>query len=323
MDAVGIRRRLGAAAVETFLEGMARTVRLHPRARRALREVEITKDLAYGPLPEHRLDVWRRPDLGPGAPVVFFVHGGGFRILSKDTHWMMALRYAQAGYVVFTINYRLAPEHPFPSPLEDTALAWQWVLDHAAEHGGDPARMALAGESAGANLILALTVMACFERPEPWAREVFARGAVPTAVLPACGMLQVTDPERFAARPMPTLYRDRIHGVCLGYLGDHDSRPGRATELADPLRVVESDAVPARPLPPAYLCVGSADPIEEDTHRLAAALARRGVAHVLDVFDGEPHAFHAFVWRPAARACWKAQFAFLQQQFASSSPRAA
>lgn len=315
MGVIELRRRLGAAAVETFFESLTRSARWHPRARAALREVQVIEDVAYGPGSSHRLDVWKRHDGEENAPAVFFVHGGGFRILSKKTHWLMALRYALEGYVVFTIDYRLAPAHPFPAALEDTALAWEWVLEHAGEYGADPTRIAAAGESAGANLVLALTLMACFERPEPWARSVFERGAVPTALLPACGILQVTNPERFADRAMPVLYRDRIQGVCLGYLGDHSSAPGPATELADPVRVLESDAPSVRPFPPSYLCVGTADPIEEDTHRLAAALARRRIDHVLDVFEGEPHAFHAFVWRSAARNCWAAQFKFLDRVF--------
>ena len=276
---VALRRRLGAVLIRTLLEGLSGLARLWPSMRRACRALSVTKDLAYGEDPLQRLDVWKRPNLPPDAPCVLLVHGGGFRILSKATHWMMAMRFAEAGYVVFTIDYRLAPEVPFPAAIEDTCRAYLWVLDHAKAHGADPSRMAFAGESAGGNLILALTLACCAKRPEPWAAEVFARGVTPQALLPICGFLQVTEPERFAARPMPTLFRDRIVEVCRGYLGAHPLEPRPETALADPLLWLESDAEPSRPLPPMYLAVGSADPVEEDTHRLAAACHRVLVWH--------------------------------------------
>lgn len=309
---VEMRRKLGGAAVKTFFETLASASRWHPSARRATRELFVEEDVAYGPDPMHRLDVWRRRGQPPG-PSLLFVHGGGFRILSKNTHWMMAMGFARAGYTVFTIDYRLAPKDPFPAALEDTCRAFEWLLDHAPEYGGDPDRIALAGESAGANLITALTVACCFPRPEPYAASIFERARVPDAILPACGLLQVSAPERFAARSMNTLFRDRIHEVCRGYLGPFGTRPGPEAALADPLLVLEAEGEPARALPPAYLCVGSADPIEEDTLRLDAALRRRGVPCQLDVYEGEMHAFHALVWRDAARACWAAQLDFLSR----------
>lgn len=311
MGMVDVRKRMGGTLIRSFFEGLTTVGRWHPRAREALATVDVTRNLVYGPNPEHRLDVWRKKGLEGPAPTVLLVHGGGFRILSKDTHWLIALLFARAGYTVFTINYRLAPRHPFPSALEDTCLAYRWVLDRAVEHGGDPNRLALAGESAGGNLITALTIAACFSRPEPYARSIFERGRVPDVILPACGMLQVTEPERFAGRNMPTLFRDRIQEVSRGYMGPAGTAPKAETALADPLTLLESDVVPKRLLPPAYLCVGTADPIEDDTHRLGAALARRGVPYELDTFEGELHAFHAFIWRKAAQDCWAAQLAFL------------
>jgi alpha/beta hydrolase fold len=73
-------------------------------------------------LAAHRDDVVGRAERrhkGPPWPIVFYVHGGAFRILSKDTHWVMALSFARRGFVVFNVSYRLAPKHRFPAPLED------------------------------------------------------------------------------------------------------------------------------------------------------------------------------------------------------------
>lgn len=314
-----LRRRLGAAVVDNFFRGAARLGRLHPRARPERHGIEVIRDVRYGPAREHVLDVYRPKERGEQArPLVLYVHGGGFRILSKDTHWVMGLAFARRGYVVASIDYRLAPTHRFPAAVEDAARALLWVHAHARQWGADPTRIVLAGESAGANLVTALTVATCFERAEPFAREVFDAGIVPRAVLPACGLLQVSDAGRFSRRK-PTLSRlvaDRIEEVTHAYLGELD-RPelvgSDALALADPLLVLESDAAPARSLPPFFAPCGTADPLLDDTRRLAAALRKRGAVIEDAYYPGEVHAFHAFVFRPAAKRCWQDTYAFLDR----------
>ena len=310
-----LRRRLGAHLARGFFEGASRLGRLHPRARPEAHGVEVIRDVAYDPAhPVRRLDVWRPREAvaGEKLPALLYVHGGGFRILSKETHWVMALAFARRGFVVFNIDYRLAPEHPFPAALEDAAAAYAWVVEHAAEYNGDVARLVLAGESAGANLVAALTVAACFERPEGFARRVFDTGVVPQVVLPACGIHQVSDPGRFLRRK-PKLARfvaDRIDEVSHGYLGGmRDDDP--AIALADPLRVFEAGDVPVRPLPRVFLTCGTADPILDDTRRLHAALVRQGASAEVRYYPGEPHAFHAMVFRESARRHWDDTWDFL------------
>ena len=104
---------------------------------------------------------------------MFYVHGGAFHLLSKDTHWLMGLVFARFGYLVVNISYRLAPKHPYPAAIEDTCDAYRWLAQRVAALGGDPDRVVVAGESAGGNLITALTIAACQRRTEPWARAVF------------------------------------------------------------------------------------------------------------------------------------------------------
>ena len=183
-----LRRSLGSRIAEGFFEGAARLGRLHPHARPEAHGISVTRDVPYDPAnPFRRLDVWQpaAARAGSTAPALLYVHGGGFRILSKETHWIMALTFARQGFVVFNIDYRLAPKHPFPAALEDAAEAYAWVVDRAADFHADAARLVLAGESAGANLVAALTLAACVERPEAFARRVFATGLVPRTVLPA------------------------------------------------------------------------------------------------------------------------------------------
>lgn len=310
-----LRRHAGAAVVDNIWRGLAAAGRLAPGARPERHGVEIDRDVPYLPTGKaaHTLDVYRPRERDGLAPVVLYVHGGGFRILSKDSHWVMGLAFARRGYVVFNISYRLAPRHPFPAGLSDAAAAYHWVLDNAARYGGDASRLVLAGESAGANLVTALTIAACQQRDEPWARALFERNHVPRATMPACGILQVTDPDRFrrGERPVSWFIHDRFIEVYDAYLGRSYVAGDPAFDLADPLCVLEREHALDRPLPPFFAPCGTADPLVDDTRRLAAALARRGVRCEAPEYEGELHAFHALVFRPNARRCWADTYRFL------------
>ncbi len=120
---------------------------------------KVDRDLAYGDHERHRLDVHSSgaEDSGHdhGAPVLVFVHGGGF--VGGDKHVPGTPMYdhvgawaVRNGWVGVTITYRLAPEHTWPACAQDVAAAVQWVRDNIASYGGDPSRIVLAGHSAGA-----------------------------------------------------------------------------------------------------------------------------------------------------------------------------
>lgn len=311
------RMRAGSLVVDNFFLALARAGRLHPLADPRRHGVHVAaRDLPYrdGNRADHRFDVWRPRDLGGPLPIVFYVHGGGFRFLSKDTHWIMALAFARNGYLVFNVSYRLAPRHPFPAAVEDVCAAFCHCLSRAAEWGGDPSRVVLAGESAGANLVTTLALSACYRRPEPFARAVFELGIVPRAVVPMCGILQVSDPARFARRRrIPRFIADRIEEVSEAYLFGHERATPEELELADPLRVLERGVPPERPLPPFFAAVGTKDPLLDDTRRLEAALARLGVTCEARYYPGELHAFHALVFRRSAQDCWRRTFGFLDR----------
>jgi acetyl esterase len=312
-----VRQRAGRALVDNFFRGMSAVGRLHPDARPERHGVERLADVPYLPSqrPEHRLDIYRPVDATGPLPVVFYVHGGSFRILSKETHWVMALAFARRGYLVFNVDYRLAPRHPFPAAHADVMAAWQWVLDHAQAYGGDLGSVVVAGESAGANLAMSLTLAACMRRPEPWARAVFERGHLPAAVVPACGIFQVSDTARFARRrrPVSRFILDRLTEITDTYLGE-----AQGHELADPLLILENGAPLERPLPPLFLPVGTRDPLVDDTRRMEAALSALGASCETRYYSGELHAFHAFLWRPNARQCWKDTYAFLDRALPGS-----
>jgi acetyl esterase len=317
-----IRKAVGAFVIDGFFEHGARLARLHPSSDPAKHGVEVLRDVAYAPTGEsvHLLDVYRPRERPSACPVVLYVHGGGFRILSKDSHWMMALAFARRGYVVFVVNYRLAP-HRFPAALEDCSEAYAWVVANAERFGGDPSRVVLAGESAGANLVTGLTISATFERSEPFARRVFEVGVVPRATLAACGIFQVSDTARLVrGRKVSAVIVDRLEEVEQAYLPRDASVP---LDLADPLLVLEGPASPARPLPPFFLPCGTNDPLVEDTKRLGRALAARGVQARVRLYEGEVHAFHALMWRKAAKACWRDTHSFLEGVLAADENDAA
>jgi acetyl esterase len=331
------RRHVGAIVVDGFFNAASRVGRLHPSAKPARHAVEHLRDIRYldGNHPEHLLDVYRPVDPAPGAaaraardprarppfrrysgppwPIVFYVHGGGFRILSKDTHWIMGLGFARRGFIVFNVSYRLAPRYRYPTAIDDVCRAFAWTMRNAERYGGDTSRVVLAGESAGANLVTSLAIALAYEREEPFAREAFTTGVVPRAVVPACGVFQVSDMARLKRRKprMSSFIADRLHEVEHAYLGEPPY--ACSLDLADCVHVFERKEKPARPVPPFFLPVGTKDPLLPDTRRLAEALRAMNVEAEARYYPGELHAFHALVMRETARRCWADTFAFLDR----------
>jgi acetyl esterase len=301
-------RRVIAALADGGFTALALGGGLHPRGRPERHGVERIRGLAYGD-GVRRVDVWRPIRRRGPLPTMLYLHGGGFQQLSRDTHWIFALAFARQGMVVFSADYRLAPRHPYPAAHEDACAALAWVHEHAAAYGGDPERLALAGDSAGANLVASLAVATSFRRRERWAAALFDAGVRPRAVIAKYGIFQVSDAERFGRRRhLPWVVRERIVDVEDCYLPD-----GRG-DLADPLILIEGEGVPERALPAFFLPVGTRDPLLDDTRRLEAALIRRGVPVEARYYPGELHGFSGFIWREQAIRAWEDIFAFLEAQ---------
>jgi acetyl esterase len=305
--------RAAAVAIEQIIEKAATLARFHPRARRQRAALDIVRDVPYLPSGEraHLLDIYRPTNVPGPWPICVYVHGGSFRILSKETHWVPAVQFARNGYLTFVVNYRLAPAAKFPSALEDIAHAIAWVMANAFVHGGDTSRLVVAGESAGANLALAYAIACTYERDEAYARAIFDSGFVPQAIVPACGILQVSAPERFVASEatkVAGLIYGRIAGVGTAYMPEaHTHWPS----LMDPLLILEQASErPVRAFPVVAAGVGDRDPIGDDTRRLGTALERLGVTHAVTVYPGG-HAFEMLVWREAARRYWRDTMSFL------------
>lgn len=120
----------------------------------AARMPVLAADCVYGPHERNRLDLYRA-GAGVGLPIVLFVHGGGFRVGDKgdSTSWAnaaVARTMADAGFLGAAMNYRLLPDARWPEGGEDVIGAVEWLRAHAAQFGGDPARIVVVGTSAGA-----------------------------------------------------------------------------------------------------------------------------------------------------------------------------
>ena len=116
--------------------------------------IEVSPELAYGPNERHRLDVYRQAGLADAA-VVLFVHGGAFvrgvKDSSAEIYGNFARYFARNGCVGINMEYRLAPEAPYPGGAEDVARAIEWIRENVWEYGGNPERIVLVGHSAGAS----------------------------------------------------------------------------------------------------------------------------------------------------------------------------
>jgi acetyl esterase len=101
------------------------------------------------------------PSTERGLPILVYFHGGGWVIGSVETHDDLCRRLAkEAGCIVISIEYRMAPEHKLPAPVEDAFAATKWISEHAKELGGDSKRLAVGGDSAGGNLAAVVTILA-------------------------------------------------------------------------------------------------------------------------------------------------------------------
>jgi acetyl esterase len=308
--------QLRARGITRILEGVARLT-YHPR-RTPLCARRLLRDIAYGPLAEQKLDLYL-----PESPraLVVYVHGGGFTMLSKQTHQLMAERYAKMGYAVAVIDYRLAPMQRFPSQLDDASLAIDYLVDNAHQWQLPVSRMLLAGESAGGNLVLALALASCLGGEEPFAQRMRSHHGRISGLVATYGYLDLSAGvayahERRAARPgKPPLSRSvfgQLTRVARAYVHGDPAQLTMAERYASPLVLLEAQAQLPLALPPTFVDCGTRDPLLRQSRRLAAKLAELGTRHELHVVVGELHGYDAFTWRPASREKWRRVEAFLR-----------
>lgn len=241
-----------------------------------------------GPIP---IRVYK-PGPMSGLPVLVYAHGGGWVMCGLETHDALCREIAvRAGVVVVSVDYRLAPEHPFPAPLEDFVAAARWVVGNASQVGGDPDRVAVGGDSAGGNLAAAACLVARDSGGPRLAAQWLAYPGLD-------GASQRRSWAEYANGPLLTVENART--MWRMYAAGTDLRH----PYLSPLHAMSSAG-----LPPTILITPQHDHGHDDAAAYAQQLREHGVAVQFESCEGLCHGFLSLIARvPAAsevldRAC--------------------
>lgn len=273
-------RAAGLPRFETLAPVEARELlrRLRAKAAAAPQPVGAVRDLACPgpaqgePVP---LRVYRPVADGTALPALVYCHGGGFVVGNLDTHDAICRALAMAaGIVVVSVDYRLAPEHRFPAGLDDARAALRFVAREAAALGVDPRRLAVGGDSAGANLAAVLALEA---------RDGGAPGL--RMQLLACPVLDLSLTHASHRLDMDGLM---VNGPTMRWFRDHylgpDGNP--ADWRVSPLAAAGLEGVA-----PCHLVTAGIDPLCDEALAYAARLAAAGVRLVHEYYPGQMHGF--------------------------------
>ncbi len=232
---------------------------------------ELTIGGAAGDLPARLY----RPSAATGLPVLVWFHGGGMVLGDlKSADWVCRELCVQAGTVVVSVDYRLAPEHKFPAAPEDAFAALGWVAANAQAIGGDPGAVSVGGDSAGGTLS-AVCCLLSRERGGPAVRSQLL-------VYPGTDR-DLTRPSVTEFARGPILTRDSM----LWFRGHYHSSED---ELLDP-RANPALAASHQGLPPACVLTAEVDPIRDAGENYAGILARAGVLTTMKRYNGVYHGF--------------------------------
>jgi acetyl esterase/lipase len=225
--------------------------------------------IAIGDMPAE----WLRPIGVKDDRVVLYLHGGGYTLGSCNTHRALGARLAIASRApVLTIDYRLAPEYPFPAALEDAVAAYRWLID--LEMAACP--IAFAGDSAGGGLAIAMAIM-LRDQGERLPAAIVCTS--PWADLTVTGESMVT---RAKADPLISRESSLYHAAL--YIAQHDP----CLPLISP---VYADL---HSLPPLFIQVGDREVLLSDSVRLAERARQAGVDTTLEIWDGMWHVWQAY-----------------------------
>jgi acetyl esterase len=228
-----------------------------------------------GPAGEIPARVYASSVAGAPRPAVVYFHGGGWMQGDLETHHGLCARLAQhTGALVVAVDYRLAPEHKFPAAVEDCLAAYRWLRARGRELGANPARVAVAGDSAGGNLSAVVSQLA-------------ASGGAPlptcqALIYPALDFSLETDSHRDLADGH-MIPRERILWYSEQYLRDEsDKADVRASPLRAPSLVGQ---------PPTLIVTGGFDPLRDEGRAYGDRLREAGVDVVYREYPGQIHAF--------------------------------
>jgi acetyl esterase len=245
----------------------------------------VTEDLQVpggaGPLAAR---LYVPPAVPETAGLVVYFHGGGFVMGSiASTDPLCRLLAAQSGVRVLSVDYRLAPEDPYPAALEDAIAAYRGARAYAAALGADPALIAVGGDSAGANLALVVAQ-----------QQAVAGGPLPAFVL---ALYPVTDTERTSGS------REMFgtgFGLTLDYIAELERLYLPDGVPSDDIRGAILRADDLSGMPPVYLSTAGFDPLRDEGEELAQRLREAGVPVVARRFPGLVHGYASFTGVSAA-----------------------
>ena len=239
-------------------------------------------DLACpGPRGPIGLRLYRPAAAAAPQPALIYLHGGGWTIgdLESHDHVCRALAIA-AGFPVIAVDYRLAPEHPFPAGADDAVAATNWIAAHAADLGFDPARLAIGGDSAGGNL----SAVVCLAARDAGGPTLRAQALIYPCV--DCAPASADFPSRKTNSAVPPLTQDALDFFDDKYFPDKT----RAVDWrASPLRTASHAN-----LPPALILTAEYDVLRDEGHAYAAQLRASGVAVEERDYAGQIHGFIEF-----------------------------
>lgn len=240
---------------------------------------------ATGARPEVPLRIYTPTAASRGArPCVYEIHGGGFMFGTLDMmdSWCEAIA-AALDAVVVSVDYRLAPEHPFPAGIDDCHAGLAWTVEHARELGIDPARVAIAGQSAGGGLAAGLALMA---RDKGGPAICYQLLEIPELDD------RLDTPSMLAFQDTPFWNRPNAVWSWKHYLGPNHR--GEPSIYAAPARATVKQLAG---LPPAYVSTMEFDPLRDEGIRYAAAMLEAGVSVELHNYAGT---FHGSAFVPSA-----------------------
>jgi acetyl esterase len=264
-------------------------------------DVDIEEMTIPGPNGQITVRVTRPAEVTGMLPVILYTHGAGWVLGSPETHDLLVRNLAVGAHaaVVFP-HYRRAPEAQYPSQIEEAYATAEWIVDHGAEHELDPTRLAIAGDSCGGNMAIAVTLMAK-ERGGPSFAAQLLYYPVTDAGMDTDSYHEFAE-GYFLTAPAMAWFWDQ-------YLPDIARR---GESLASPLRA-SSDELSG--LPPALVINGQADVLRDEGEAYAAKLRAAGVPVTATRYGGIVHDFvmlHPLAGTNAARAATAQGAAYLQ-----------
>lgn len=224
-------------------------------------------------------------------PVVVLIHGGGWLAGSPKTHRKLGAQFAAQGYLTINVDYRLAPENPFPAGYDDCVFAAKWAAGNAGRWNGDASRMVMAGDSAGANLAAAAMLELASDPHAPKLRA----GVLIYGVFDFAELIE-RSPNPAAAEAMARVY-----------CGGHYPAALRDPRVS-PLRAVKPGA-----LAPCFVICGTADALLPQSRSMAAALGQAGIEHEMHEIGEMPHAFMMMDALAACREGHRLMFDFIRR----------